>query len=55
MCAACVAQGVVYVGGAVAGLQVMGARAKARRRRTDPPEAEPTRNADDDELESAAS
>ena len=32
MCAACVAQGVVYVGGAVAGLQVMSARAKVKRR-----------------------
>lgn len=33
MCAACVAQGVAYVGGALAGLQVMAARASARRRR----------------------
>jgi acetyl/propionyl-CoA carboxylase alpha subunit len=41
MCAACVAQGVVYVGGAVAGLQVLGARAKARRTRTDAPAPEP--------------
>lgn len=32
MCATCVAQGVVYVGAAVAGLRVMGARAKAGRR-----------------------
>jgi hypothetical protein len=32
MCAACVAQGAVYVGGAVAGLQVMAARARHRRR-----------------------
>ena len=39
MCAACVAQGVVYVGGALAGLQVMGARAKARRFRSPSPEA----------------
>jgi len=31
MCASCVAQGVVYVGGAVAGLQVMAARARHRR------------------------
>lgn len=30
MCATCVAQGVVYVGGAVAGLQVMAARARRR-------------------------
>lgn len=32
MCAACVAQGVAYVGGAVAGLQVMAARARQRGR-----------------------
>jgi len=38
MCAACVAQGVGYVGTALVGLQVMGARAKAKRRR--PSEAE---------------
>jgi poly(3-hydroxybutyrate) depolymerase len=31
VCANCVAQGVVYVGGAVAGLQVMAARARHRR------------------------
>jgi hypothetical protein len=31
MCATCVAQGAVYVGGALAGLQVMAARARARR------------------------
>jgi hypothetical protein len=31
MCASCVAQGAVYVGGAVAGLQVMAARARHRR------------------------
>jgi hypothetical protein len=41
MCAACVAQGVVYVGGAVAGLQVMRARAKATRTRAEAPEPEP--------------
>jgi hypothetical protein len=35
MCASCVAQGIGYVGTALAGLQVMGARAKARRRRSD--------------------
>jgi hypothetical protein len=38
MCAACVAQGVAYVGGALTGLQVMGARAKAKRRRPEPHE-----------------
>lgn len=32
MCASCVAQGAVYVGGALTGLQVMAARARARRR-----------------------
>jgi len=31
MCAACVAQGVTYVGGALAGLQVMAGRARAKR------------------------
>jgi hypothetical protein len=31
MCATCVAQGAVYVGGALAGLQVMAARARMRR------------------------
>jgi hypothetical protein len=31
MCAACVAQGVAYAGGAVAGLQVLAARARHRR------------------------
>jgi hypothetical protein len=31
MCAACVAQGVAYAGGALAGLQVMAARARRRR------------------------
>jgi hypothetical protein len=31
MCANCVAQGAVYVGGALAGLQVMAARARHRR------------------------
>jgi hypothetical protein len=31
MCAACVAQGIGYVGTALVGLQVMGVRAKARR------------------------
>lgn len=34
MCAACVAQGVGYVGTALVGLQVMGARAKVKRRRS---------------------
>jgi hypothetical protein len=33
MCATCVAQGVAYVGGALAGLQVMATRAAAKRRR----------------------
>lgn len=33
MCAVCVAQGITYVGGALGGLQVMAARAKARRQR----------------------
>jgi hypothetical protein len=32
MCANCVAQGAVYVGGALTGLQVMAARARSRRR-----------------------
>jgi hypothetical protein len=32
MCAQCVAQGAVYVGGALASLQVMAARARNRRR-----------------------
>lgn len=31
MCAACVAQGAVYVGGALTGLQVMAGRARRRR------------------------
>ena len=35
MCAACVAQGIGYVGTALVGLQVMGARAKAKRRSGD--------------------
>ena len=35
MCAACVAQGIGYVGTALASLQVMGARAKAKRGRPD--------------------
>ena len=42
MCATCVAQGVTYVGGALAGLQVMAVRARARRlRSTDPSTAGP--------------
>jgi hypothetical protein len=40
MCAACVAQGVTYVGGALAGLQVMAVRAKSRRRRAEESTAE---------------
>jgi hypothetical protein len=39
MCAACVAQGIGYVGTALAGLQVMGARAKAKRRSADASDA----------------
>jgi hypothetical protein len=38
MCAACVAQGIAYVGGALGSLQVMAARAKARRTGVDPPD-----------------
>jgi hypothetical protein len=38
MCAVCVAQGVTYVGGALASLQVMAARAKAKRKLSYPPE-----------------
>ena len=34
MCATCVAQGVTYVGGALATLQVMAARARASRTRS---------------------
>jgi hypothetical protein len=40
MCAACVAQGVVYVGGALTGLQVMAMRASARRRRDEAADAD---------------
>lgn len=47
MCATCVAQGVVYVGGALTGLQVMGARARARRRASEAPEAPEARPTDD--------
>jgi hypothetical protein len=39
MCATCVAQGIGYVGSALVGLQVMGARAKARRRSSEDGEA----------------
>jgi hypothetical protein len=42
MCAACVAQGVVYVGGAVAGLQVMAVRARVRRHGEDAGPTGPT-------------
>ena len=38
MCAACVAQGITYVGGALGGLQVMAARAKAKRQKPSEPE-----------------
>jgi hypothetical protein len=42
MCAACVAQGITYVGGALGSLQVMAARAKAKRQpKVEKPEAEP--------------
>lgn len=47
MCAACVAQGVTYVGGALAGLQVMATRARAKRSGptsdapTSPPSSDP--------------
>ena len=56
MCAACVAQGAVYVGGAVAGLQVMRARARHRldaRRAADAAPEHPDREDDperDDDL-----
>jgi hypothetical protein len=36
MCATCVAQGVVYLGGAVGSLRVMAARAEAKRLRPAP-------------------
>lgn len=41
MCAACVAQGVAYGGGALAALQVMAARAR-HRRRGDQPAGDPS-------------
>ena len=42
MCAACVAQGVTYVGGALTTLQVMATRAKSKRLRpTDAPTPSP--------------
>jgi hypothetical protein len=37
MCANCVAQGSLYVGGALGALRVMGARARARRSAGAPP------------------
>jgi alkylation response protein AidB-like acyl-CoA dehydrogenase len=40
MCANCVAQGALYVGGALGALRVMGARARARRSAGAPPAAE---------------
>jgi len=40
MCASCVAQGITYVGGALATLQVMAHRARASRHRTDDPTPE---------------
>jgi hypothetical protein len=36
MCAACVAQGIGYVGASLGGIQVMAARAKAKRPRLRP-------------------
>jgi hypothetical protein len=43
MCATCVAQGVTYVGGALAALQVMAARARSgRRSEADAAALEPT-------------
>lgn len=39
MCATCVAQGVTYVGGALATLQLMAARARASRHRSEPADA----------------
>jgi hypothetical protein len=49
MCAACVAQGAVYVGGALTGLQVMAARARRRRAAApvDEPAGDPGRAADE--------
>lgn len=41
MCAACVAQGITYVGGALGSLQVMAARAKAKRKKPEEREEEP--------------
>ena len=43
MCAACVAQGVAYGGGALAALQVMAARAR-HRRSGDQPDPDPSRD-----------
>ena len=40
MCAACVAQGIGYVGASLGGIQVMAARAKAKRPRLRPKLAE---------------
>lgn len=50
MCANCVAQGAVYVGGALGALRVMGARARARRL-AERPAADP---ADDTAVPSAS-
>lgn len=44
MCAACVAQGITYVGGAVGTLRLMAARAEHKRQRSrddEPPSVEP--------------
>ena len=53
MCAACVAQGIAYVGGALGTLQFMGAHAKAKRMRR--PAAAPTVEPDPVDTESAHS
>lgn len=48
MCATCVAQGVVYLGGAVGSLRVMAARAEVKRaQRTEPPPTESDEGIDD--------
>jgi hypothetical protein len=49
MCAACVAQGTLYVGGAVGALRAMAARAEMKRRASEPPIEHPP--ADDVDLE----
>jgi hypothetical protein len=54
MCAACVAQGVVYAGGALAGLQVMAARARHRRTGDAPAGDAPTDDPTDVQAEEPA-